>query len=300
MRRIFATLITCLFYLISFSQTHTVSNSVRESGYGLIRTNMALAYDHGWGHIEDNFAARISYEFLKNRHFSITANARYTSNEVKFNTGDLSHDLIPELINLNGTHILTQFGFTSTFKTRLFSKPFMCMAMLTTEWYEKGFGRVSGIAMGLFMLRNSRETQFGIGPLVMICTNSKIPAFPVFMYRHHLNNRWLVSLYGGMFGVEYTPTQKDMLSFGADIDVKAFYFRPGIHTLPRKCRFSSTSCRPSVKYKRCLAPNLYFEAQTGISLKMSCRLTGATGTTEYADCNQKISPFIQAGVSYSL
>ena len=104
----------------------------------------------------------------------------------------------------------------------------------------------------------------------------------------------------GIFGVDYTPTHNDLFALGADVDVKSFCFRPKDERLPKKARFSSASVRPMLKYRRRLLPNLYLDLQGGVALKMSCRVTGATGTHKYLDCNRKPSPFIQAGVSYAL
>ncbi len=172
--------------------------------------------------------------------------------------------------------------------------------MLNTEWGSGGFERISGTVMGVIMLRANRRTQFGIGPLVMINTTSKIPAFLIFMYRHRFNEKLALNFYGGMFGVDYNPNKNSLLSAGADIDVKGFYFKPNHENLPNVCRFTYISFRPTVKYRVRLRPNLYFEAQGGVAIKMSCRVNGRNGTKEYFDCNQKPAPFLQGGISYSL
>lgn len=134
--------------------------NVSHGGYGLVKTNLNVSYDYGWGSIKDGFSASASYEFLRKEHVTMTANARYTSTEVSFSESDLDGGFNPEAINLNGTHVLGQFGITSTFKTRLFGRPFMGIAMINSEWSEGGFARVSGIAMGLIMLRANANTQF--------------------------------------------------------------------------------------------------------------------------------------------
>lgn len=285
---------------MNVSAQSKTDNAISQESYGLVKTNMNTTYSHGWGTIEDAFSARVSYEFLRNRNITLTANARYSSCEVSFADDDLSDGYSPNEINLNGTHLLGQVGVTSTFRFKLFGKPLMGMAMLNSEWGEGGFARISGIAMGLFMIRASRDTQFGIGPLVLVNSTSKIPAFLVFMYRHRFNEKWLINLYGGMFSVDYTPTHNNMISVDADVDVNSFYFRPSDSRLPSRCRFTSTSFRPMAKYRQRLAENLYFDTQAGVSLKMSSRINGVTGTKEYIECNQKVAPFLQFGVSYSL
>lgn len=290
-------LTSCVFNAHAQSESDV---AVSSGGYGIIKTNMAASYDHGWGAVQDGFAARFSYEFFRNKKFTFTANARYTSSEVEFDTDDLDGGLDPNEINLNGTHLFGQIGLTSTFKSKVLGMPFMAMAMINSEWSEGGFARVSGIAMGLFMMRSNRNTQFGIGPMVMMNTCSKLPAFLIFMYRHKFSDKWLLNLYGGMFGVEYTPDKRNLLSLGADVDVKAFYFKPHNEFLPKKCRFTSTSFRPMVKYRHKLDHNLTFEVQSGIALKMSSRVNGVSGSKEWINCSQKTSPFIQVGVSWGI
>lgn len=290
--------IACIALKLS-AQTQADVN-VSEGGYGLVKTNLNMSYDHGFGAIQDGFSARASYEFFRNKKFTVTANARYSSSEVSFTDSDLSNDYNPLAINLNGTHLLGQVGLTSTIKTRIFNRPIMAMAMINSEWSEGGFARVSGIAMGLIMLRANRNTQFGIGPMVMVNTCSKLPAFLIFMYRHRFNDKWLINLYGGMFGIDYNPTKNNLISIGADIDVKAFYFKPNNASLPTKCRFTSTSFRPMIKYRRRLIQNLYFDFQGGISMKMSCKINGVSNSKEMINCNQQAYPFLQTSVSFAL
>lgn len=300
MKSIWLTLsFTLLARLPLLAQSQTTVN-VSERNYGLLKTNIGMTYDHGWGAIEDGFSARSSYEFFRNQRFTATANVRYASTELSFLPNDLSHGFNPDEIHLNGTHLFGQTGFTSTFKSTLWGKPIIALAMVNAEWGQGGFARVSGIAMGFLMLRANRTTQFGIGPLAMINTSSKIPACLVFMYRHKFNDKWGINLYGGMFGVDYTPTANNLFSIGADIDVKSFYFKPNSELLPEKCRFTSTSFRPMAKFRRRLSPNLYFDLQSGVVIKMSCRVNGVSGTKTYFDCHQKAVPFIQSGISYSL
>lgn len=300
MKGIFVLLAYIIFIGHYMSAQSQAAVNASEGGYGMLKTNLAVDYNHTWNRLDNSFSARASYEFFSNRKFTVTANARYQSVEANFRPGNLSDGFQAGEIGLNGVHIFGQTGFTSTFRTRLWGKPIMAMAMANAEWGQGGFARVSGIALGILMLRANRDTQFGLGPLVMLNTSSKIPAFLVFMYRHRIDSRWQINLYGGMFGVDYTPTPRNLLSIGADVDVKSFYFRPHDGRLPDKCRFTSTSFRPMVKFRRQLARNLFFSLQGGVAVRMSCRVNGVTGKTEYFDCHQKVAPFVQSGVSYTL
>lgn len=277
-------------------------NDVRisEGGYGIIKTNITVAYDHNFGKVTDGFNARVSYEFLKKKRFTLSGNLRYNSVTVNFNQSDLDKNFNPDDIDLNGIQTMEQIGITATTNALLFGKPVMALGMLNSEWGKGGFNRISVTIMAMFMLRANRDTQFGIGVLGMINTTSKVPVFPVFVYRHRFNKMWLLNLYGGMFGVDYTPTQNDLISIGADIDVKSFYFRPSVNDLPKTCRYTQTKFRPMLKYRRRLIPNLYFDVQGGYAINMNSRVNGVNGTKEYIEISQKPHPFLQISMSYSL
>lgn len=296
----YITIAIVIFAAISARAQTQSDVNVSEGGYGMVKTNITVNADHTWGSVSDGFGARVSYEAFKNKWLTVSANAKYNSVKVNFDEADLSEPLSPDDINLNDIHIMAQLGATATARTKIFGRPFMGIAMLNTDWGTGGFERISATMMGMFMLKASKSTQFGIGPLVMINTTSKIPAFLVFIYRHRFNQKLALNLYGGMFGLDYNPNKDNLLTVGADIDVKGFYFRPGHENLPKVCRFTYTSFRPMVKYRLRLKQNFYFDIQGGVALSMSCRVNGKNGTKEYFECHQKAAPFIQGGISYSL
>ena len=268
--------------------------------YGMVKTNIKVSYDYTDASVSDHFNARVSYEFFKNKMFTLTANVHYNSLQADFSENELPDGYDPEQMGMNRTHLNGQFGVSASFRSRLFGRPFMAFGTVSGDWGDKRFQRVSALAMGLFMLRANRNTQFGIGPLVLINSTSKVPAFLVFMYRHRFNDKLAINLYGGMFGLDYTPTQSDLITVGGDIDVRSFYFSPGQPDLPTRCRYTNTNFRPGIKYKRRLATNLYGEIQGGVILKMSSRVTSVSGTKRYFDIPMPARPFIQAAISYSM
>ena len=264
----------------------------------LFRTH--VVYDHTWGSLSDGFSARVSYQCFKNNTLTITANGRYNSVTADFNMNELPEGYQPEVMGMNDTHITGQLGLSVTARTSLFRKMLLAFGNVNIDWGQGGYARTSALLMGIILLKQTERTQFGIGPLVMINTNSKVPTFLVFMFRHRFNERWLINLYGGMFGIDYTPTRHDLIAIGGDIDVKSFYFNPQTEGLPERCQYRNTAFRPMIKYRRRLNPYLYLEAEGGVSLSMSSHVYRVTGTTEYLDIKQKAAPFIQIGISYSL
>ena len=296
-----------LFYflviLTFMSSIHCVAQEPQDvptDNYGMVKTNIRVAYDYTHASISDHFNARVSYEFLKNQKFTLTANINYNSLQADFSNDELPTGYDPQQMNMNKTHLYGQIGVSASFRSNIFGRPFMAFGTLSADMGDRRFQRVSGIAMGMFMLRANRDTQFGIGPLVLINSTSKVPAFIVFMYRHRFNDNLAVNLYGGMFGLDYTPTKSDLITIGGDIDVRSFYFRPNHIDLPGRCRYTNTNFRPGVKYKRRLATNFYGEIQGGVILKMSSRVTGISGTKRYFDVPMPARPFIQVAFNYAL
>ena len=232
-----------LFYflviLTFMSSIHCVAQEPQDvptDNYGMVKTNIRVAYDYTHASISDHFNARVSYEFLKNQKFTLTANINYNSLQADFSNDELPTGYDPQQMNMNKTHLYGQIGVSASFRSNIFGRPFMAFGTLSADMGDRRFQRVSGIAMGMFMLRANRDTQFGIGPLVLINSTSKVPAFIVFMYRHRFNDNLAVNLYGGMFGLDYTPTKSDLITIGGDIDVRSFYLRPNHIDLPERCR----------------------------------------------------------------
>lgn len=270
-------------------------------GSGASRLNMGLSYGHDWNQsISDTYSARISYEFLRAKHFSLIANGRYVLSETSFSGSDISYSYDPAAINMNGRHNMWQIGLMASFRTKLFNKPFVGAAIVNSDWGAGGFAKVTSIVMGMVMIRSDKDTQFGLGPMFLINTNGKLPALIAFIYRHRFNDKWLINLSGGLFAMEYSPTKNDLVSMGLDVDAKTFYFSPKTDNLPDKLKYMSVSFRPLLKYSRRVIDNLNVDVRAGASINIVNRVNGMTGTRKYIDCHQPtVYPFIQAGASYS-
>ncbi len=77
--RCYISLLLFLIFTLDFN-THCmaqVSQDVPADSYGMVKTNMKVSYDYTNGSVSDHFNARVSYEFFKNRRFTLTANTNY-------------------------------------------------------------------------------------------------------------------------------------------------------------------------------------------------------------------------------
>lgn len=301
MTRIISFLFLSLLSVI-LTNAQTTSDSGSNNGrFHTSRFNIGLSYGHDWNQgISDNYIAIITYEFLKTQQFSLTAIGRYALSETSFSEADISYSHNPDMINMNGKHNLGQIGLTASFRTKLFEKPFIGTAIINSDWSTGGFAKVTSIVMGMIMIRSDKDTQFGLGPMFLINTNGKLPALIAFIYRHRFNDKWRVNLSGGLFAMEYSPSHKDLLSMGIDVNAKTFYFQPKTNDLPDKLKYMSVSFRPLLKYSRNIIDNLNLEVKTGASINIVNRVNGMTGTKRYLECHQPtVYPFINVGASYA-
>ena len=60
--RILILIIGCLSIALKLPAQTQADVNVSEGGYGLVKTNLSMEYDHGFGSIQDGFSARASYE----------------------------------------------------------------------------------------------------------------------------------------------------------------------------------------------------------------------------------------------
>lgn len=268
---------------------------------GMTGSGVALTFLKPGGDHTDCFNARLTGELFRGKKWSVAAVARYQYINV-----DMASDCLrgtvytPQQLGLDGGHDVYQFGLNSFVRTHLWGKPFLSFAMLRSDFSSGGFERINAMAAGLFMLKTTRTTQFGIGPMVLLNMSSRWPLFPIFIYRRQFSGKLALSLYGAIFGLDYTPTRRDFLSAGFDVDARSFYFRPGVAGLPEVCRYTKTLFRPMAKYRRTLTKHLSAEIEAGVELNMSSRVYSRTGTRHYFEVHSPASPFVQVTANYRL
>lgn len=292
--------ILLLFVCLPASAQFEMVEPVNRSDYGMVKTNITGKYDREFGGVPDDITARVSYQIVNKPFLTFSVNGRFNSLWANFDDSHLSEERDAWDIGLNGNHTYGSFGFTATGFLPLFGKPLALLAVGNAEWSNHCFGRISGLFGAAYIFKLTKDTQFGIGSLWMIHTASSIPVIPVLIYRHRFNDKLALNIYGGLFGLEFRPWEKDLFTFGADLDVKSFYFKPHVEEWPEKCRFTMTQLKPALKYKRVLAKNFYGEINVGVAFKMSGRITSATRSHRYLDFSESPTLFIKAGVSYSL
>lgn len=300
MIRIIIALSALLICVRSYSQDGAAL-AVAEGGQGLVKTNITSIYEHTWKGESDYFSLRGSYEFVSSKHFTLSGNMRYSIFDLKFRDNWFQQGANVTPAELNGDHHVLNAGINASFRTMLWGKPFISLAMVTSDFDKKGFRKIGGIAAGLFMLRLTRDTQFGFGLLALVNSNSKCPVFPMFIYRHRFNDLWAINLSGGMFTADFTPSRNDIINIGADIDVRSFYFNPSSPALHETCKYQKSVARPMIRYRRKLGRHFYTVISGGVELKLTSRVYyGVSDRKNYMEVDVPTSPFgsISAGYTF--
>lgn len=284
--------------------------AMSNSDYGMVRTNLTFGYEHAFGSVPDNFTGKVSYQAVNKPFLSLSVNARFNTLWSNFYDSQLTLPKKPVWtsgeapdawrIGLNGNHSYGAFGFTALGFLPVFHHPLAILAIGNAEWSNHCFGRISGLFGAVYIIKNNPTTQFGVGAVWILHTSSRFPVLPGIVYRHKISDKLLFSLYGSIIGLQFKPDEKNFFELGGDLDVKSFYFKPEIEGWPETCRFTMTSFRPALKYRRQLAPNFYGEAMAGVAFKVSGHITSATHSRSYLDFHEHPSFFLKAQLSYSL
>lgn len=290
--------------LIVSGTVHGMAQNTTGSDSGMNNisgTGVEISYNKTGGKISDYITARAAYEFYSNRHISVSANARYHFMDTDFmENGNEEENVLLKEIGMDGSKSVYQLGVNSMMRTRLLGKPFVAIAMITSDFSKNGFERINFMGGGMFMLKMTQRTQFGLGAFLLINTPSKCPVLPMFIYSHKFTPSLALNLYGQTFGIDYTPTKHDKITAGFDITSRTFYFSPGIEELPERCRYSNILLRPMIKYRRIIAKGLHADIEAGEEVSIKSGIYGRNGTKIHKKIDQPMKPFVQVSLGYSM
>ena len=268
-------------------------------GMEIGHTGVAVTGQTTAGGTVSALSGRVSYGLKQSPVLSVAATARWQRTGVwPDDCTSAGLPLSPGDAGISGTHDVVSVGADAGVRTLMFGKPLVGFGMLRGDISPYGMERVSIMAAGILMLRADRNTQFGVGPMLLLGTSSWWPLFPMFIWRHRVSDRLTVSLYGCIGGADWQLTRRDRLTAGFDIDSRSFYFRPHTGDMPSVCRYVHTVFRPMVKYRRQLSPAFSAEVESGIEMNMSNRVYGRTGTHCYMEMTPRPVPFVQAVLSW--
>lgn len=246
------------------------------------------------GDLKENIRAKfnIGYMMPVSRKLMLGISGRYDYNNEHLS--GLSHDEV----RIDDNHHSFKGSINVMYRSTLWNKPLVVFANVGVDASQWGAERMSGIGAALLMLKATRETQFGVGPLLMLNTTSRVPFLFVATYRHVYSPQWTLNLNYPFFGMQYTPNGKHTIAGGFAFDADYYWVRPDNDKLPRTVFFRRSLLRTGVNYDMHISPTLTFNAQTGWEYTMAGGLYTANGRHLIYDLNHPNGPYAHIGISF--
>lgn len=267
------------------------------TGYTLERHNEK--YETGRIHDARKARLRLSVPLWANRQVKISAGAYYSYHHNIFNCNELFQT--GQTIDMGNEHHLLGFSANVFYSEQMFGRSVIANANIMSDFSEYGFEKITGFAMAMTPLVQTREKYFGLGIIALINTTSSWPVFPFISYRQTFNDRLSIEIIPPQFYVRYKlPETAGQLSAGMSIDAERFYLHPGIESLPRECLYNRSFFRPEISYEHRLCQGLTMTLKSGVSILMSGHIYSHSGHHKHAKIRQNASCFANLAFSYNL
>lgn len=246
------------------------------------------------GDLKENLRAKftVGYMMPVSRKLMVGLSANYIYNNEHLS--GLADDDLP----LDDNHHSFKAATNIIFRGTLWEKPLVVFANIGVDASQWGVERVSGIGAALLMLKATKETQLGIGPLVMLNTTSRVPFLFVATYRHVYSPRWTLNINYPFFGMQYTPSEKHTIAGGFAFDTDYYWVRPDMKELPKTVFFRRSLLRTGINYNVLLSPTLTVTGQAGWEYTMAGGLYTANGRHLIHDLNHPNGPYAHLRVSF--
>lgn len=186
-----------------------------------------------------------------------------------------------------------QFGGTVMAMSRqqLWHRPLVLMGMASCDFSQYGYERWTLMGTAVLMLRQTRQTQFGVGLLGMVNTFSRIPVFAIVTYRHTFSPQWTLNLTLPRLQMEYRPARADLLSLGASIDADSYYLRTNDESLPQDVRYSRTNINLGPAYEHRFQGGFTLSAEAGVQVVMTNRIYRHSSSHVLATMHEGAAPY---------
>lgn len=236
-----------------------------------------------------------SYPVLLGRAGNLSASLGYSHTHQRFDADEMTTDYGMG----EASHHNFGVGLSGMGRLRLWGKTLMLTGVANAEWSQYGFERWMAMGMATYMLRETRDTQFGVGFIYLVNTFLDIPVFPTFMYRHTFNRQWSVNIMIPGANVCYAPTPNDVFTLGGVISADHYFIRPKSTGLPNRVRFNRGLVNVGPTYEHRFSQGFVLKAEVGASIPFSNHISESGSSTNLADVSEKVMPYVTVGISKS-
>ena len=197
---------------------------------------------------------QLSSPVFSNNHLRCSLGGYYTYHHANFNSSNILDTNYR--IDMGTNHHLMGLSVIAIYMNQLFKRPLTILTNVRTECYEQGFGSVTGFLVGMLQLKQTSQSSFGVGLIGLINTTSPFPLFPMFTYRHRLDEKCFMEIMPPQFHFSYSFDSDNRLTAGISMDGDRFYIKPNNTSLPETCLYSRSLMRPELKYETSLSKEL--------------------------------------------
>lgn len=177
--------------------------------------------------------------------------------------------------------------------------PLMIYGHMSFDKSEWAFERVSGLVAGAAILKASREEMLAVGAIGVFNSASRMPCFPVAMYRRVYSPRWTLNLVYPFLGMQYNASPKHAISGGFTVVSNSYWVKADVEGMPERVNYRRSMLRTGINYDWDIAPALRFTAQAGWEYTMRGALYSTSGNRILYEMNHPSGMYAHIGMLYS-
>lgn len=246
------------------------------------------------GYIHENVRTRLGagYLYKVGRPLNIGLSGRY-----EYNNEQVS-GVPSELMMWNEEHHTFKANANIVLYALLFKKPIITFGNVSAEASTWGMERVSGLAASVWMLKLSKETQFGVGGLVLFNTTSQWPFIPFALYRHVYNPRWTLNFNYPFFSMQYTPRKEHTIAAGFTFDSYGYWLHPISEDFPETVYYRRSLLRTGLNYDWRMTKCFTLTLQSGWEYTMNGGFFTANGKEQLYKMKHPNGLYAQLGLRF--
>lgn len=185
--------------------------------------------------------------------------------------------------------------------SRLFNKPVIYNFAISGEGSEEGYERITGMAIGMMVLKRNQTTLITAGLVAIVDRMSVVPVVPIFTIDHKFNNTWSLTAAVPKHIYFRRPLFTDgRLSLGVNMDSERFYVYP--ENSSKTYLYSKLEIKTGFIYEHSLHDHFILTIKGGAVNTVNGKLVqkNKSSNKEILKSTQDMSAHFSVGISYNL
>jgi len=200
----------------------------------------------------------------------------------------------------NSTHFYTT-TLNTTYMSRLFGKPVIYNLGITGEGSEEGYERLTGMAIGMMILKRTQTTTITAGLVLIADKMSVVPVVPIFTIDYKFDNTWsLTAAIPKHIYFRRPLFTNGRLSLGAAMDGEKFYVYPKESS--KTFLYNKLEIKSGFIYEHSIRNRFILTVKGGMVNAVNGKLVQKNKSTnkEILKSTQNMGAYFNIGFSYNL